>query len=123
MLTKNTKMQVYQACVLSTVLYGSETWTLYSRQEHRLNTLELRNLRRILVITWQDYVTNKDVLEQAGMPSMYALLTKRRLRWLEHVRRMENGRIPKDFLYGELAIGTRPAGDLSSDSKTCTNVI
>ena len=28
MLTINTKMQVYQACVLSTLLYGSESWTL-----------------------------------------------------------------------------------------------
>ena len=27
----NTKMKVYQACVLSTLLYGSEAWTLYSR--------------------------------------------------------------------------------------------
>ena len=32
MLTTNTKMKVYQACVLSTLLYSSETWTLYSRQ-------------------------------------------------------------------------------------------
>ncbi|XP_063590370.1 uncharacterized protein LOC134767242 [Penaeus indicus] len=33
MLTINTKMRVYQACVLSTLLYGSEAWTLYSDQE------------------------------------------------------------------------------------------
>ena len=37
LLAINTKMKVYQACVLSTLLYGSETWTLYSRQERRLN--------------------------------------------------------------------------------------
>ena len=30
MLTINTKMQVYQAVVLSTLLYGSESWTLYA---------------------------------------------------------------------------------------------
>ena len=47
------------------------------------------------------------MLEQAGMPSMHALRTKRRLRWLGHVSRMEDGRIPKDVLYGELATGTR----------------
>ncbi|XP_076444017.1 uncharacterized protein LOC143282301 [Babylonia areolata] len=54
MLTINTKMQMYQACVLSTLRCSSETWTLYSRQERRLNTFHLRNLRRILGITWQD---------------------------------------------------------------------
>ena len=39
MLTISTKIKVYQACVLSTILYGSETWTLYFRQERRHNTL------------------------------------------------------------------------------------
>ncbi|GFO22658.1 hypothetical protein PoB_004916300 [Plakobranchus ocellatus] len=33
MLTINTKTQVYQVCLLSTFLYGSESWTLYTRQE------------------------------------------------------------------------------------------
>ena len=32
LLTTNTKMRVYQACVVSILLYGSESWTLYSRQ-------------------------------------------------------------------------------------------
>ena len=41
-LTINTKMRVYQACVLSTLLYGSEAWTLYSCHERRLNAFHLR---------------------------------------------------------------------------------
>lgn len=109
-LTTNTKMRVYQACVLSTLLYGSESWTLYAYQERRLNTFHLRNLRRILRISWKDHITNKSVLDQAGIPSMFALLTQRRLRWLGHVRRMDDGRLPKDLLYGELATGSRSAG-------------
>ena len=32
-LTVNTKMQVYKACVLSTLLYSSESWTSYAAQE------------------------------------------------------------------------------------------
>ena len=70
MLTTNTKMRVYQACVTSTLLYGSESWTPYTRQEHRLNTFHLRCLSKILGITWQDRVPNKGVLERAGMPSI-----------------------------------------------------
>ncbi len=110
MLTINTKMRVYQACVLSTLLYSSESWTLYARQERRLNTFHLRSLRRILGITWKDHIPNKDVLAQARVPSMFALLSQRRLRWLGHVSRMQSGRIPKDILYGELTTGSRPAG-------------
>ncbi|XP_029938455.1 NLR family CARD domain-containing protein 3-like [Salarias fasciatus] len=110
MLTTNTKIKVYQACVLSTLLYGSETWTLYSCQERRLNAFHQRCLRRLLGISWQDRVSNIDVLARAEVPSMFAILTQRRLRWLGHVTRMNNGRIPKDLLYGELATGNRSKG-------------
>ncbi|GFS08396.1 hypothetical protein ElyMa_003013200 [Elysia marginata] len=80
MLTLSTKMGVYQACVLSTLLCGSESSTLYSHQQRRLNALHTRKIRRLLSITWQNQVTNTKVLAQAGMPSLFAVLSKRRLR-------------------------------------------
>ena len=109
-LTMRTKLRVYQACVLSSLLYGSETWTIYKRQERRLNSFHLRCLRRVLHIHWQDKKTNSEVLERADIPSIFAILSKRRLTWLGHVYRMDPGRIPKDILYGELAEGCRPVG-------------
>ena len=51
-LTSNTKLQVYQACVVSTLIYGSESWTTYERQENSLESFHLCCLRRILGITW-----------------------------------------------------------------------
>ena len=65
----------------------------------------MRCLRRILGISWQEKNPNTEVLARAGLPSMLTLLRQRRLRWLGHVRRMEDGRIPKDILYGQLAAG------------------
>ena len=59
---------------------------------------------------WQDKVTNAEVLSRAGLPSMYTLVRQRRLRWLGHFRRMEDGRIPKDILSGEHATGQRSIG-------------
>ena len=109
-LSVKTKMAVYNACVISTLLYGSETWTTYAGQERRLNTFHLRSIRRILGICWQDKATHADVLSRAGLPTMYTMLRQRRLRWLGHVRRMEDGRITKYILYGELALGRRPTG-------------
>ena len=53
---------------------------------------------------------NNTVLERAGITSMYTLLKQRCLRWLDLVSRMEDGRIPEDLLYGELATGKRPTG-------------
>ena len=87
-LTTRTKAQVYQACVLSTLLYGSETWTLYAKQTNRLHAFHMRCLRRLLGVTWKDHITNEDVLERTGSPSMKDLLQQKRFRWLGHVCRM-----------------------------------
>ena len=62
----------------------------------------------MLSITWQDKVPNNTVLVQAEIPSMYTLLKQKRLRWLGHVARMDDGQIPKDLFYGELNQGKRP---------------
>ena len=70
----------------------------------------MRCLRRLLGITWQDRIRNEDVLERAGTRSMHCILKQKRLRWLGHICRMKDGRIPKDLLFGELATGTRPLG-------------
>ena len=109
-LTQNTKIKVYLACVLSTLLYSRESWSTDARQENRLDNFHLRCLRRIMGITWQGKVPNTAVLEKAGSLSMYHMLCQRRLRSLGHVDRMEDGRIPKDLVYGELTTGSRPVG-------------
>lgn len=75
-----------------------------------LNIFHMRCLRRILSISWTDKVSNNEVLARANIPSMFTLLRQRRLRWLGHVYWMEDGRIPKDLLYGELESGSRPIG-------------
>ena len=109
-LTTKTKMAVYDVCVVSTLLYGSEAWTTYSKQERKLNSFHPRSLRGILGISWKDKLPNAKVLDRASDPTMYTLLKQRRMRWIGHVRRMEDGRIPKDILYGELTVGKRPRG-------------
>ncbi|GFR66034.1 hypothetical protein ElyMa_005547400 [Elysia marginata] len=87
----------------------------------------MRNLRRLQGITWQNRVTNTKVLAQAGMPSLFTIFSQKRLRWLGHVCRMAGRRIPKDFLHGELASGSRRTGRptlcfkdvCKKDLKTC----
>ena len=75
-----------------------------------LNVFHMRCLRRILGITWQDKRINNAVLEKAGIPSLCTLSKKRRMQQLGHETQMEDGRIPKDLVYSELATGKRPTG-------------
>ena len=70
----------------------------------------MRSLRHILGISWQDRVAKTDRVTRAGLPTLYSLLRQNRLRWLGHVHLMDDGRIPKDILYGELTSGRRSTG-------------
>ena len=69
-LTVKTKMVVYNACVVSILMYGSETWTTYARQEKRLNSYHLRSIRCILGISWQDSVQHRGPVSR--QPSKHA---------------------------------------------------
>ena len=55
-------------------------------------------------------LTNVEVLQQAGVTSIEAMLLKTQLRWAGHVSRMEVHRLPKIVLYGELFMGHRDRG-------------
>ena len=112
-----TKMAVYNACVISTLLYGNETWTTYSRQEMRLNTFHLRNIRRNMGICWQDKVTNADVLSRASLPTMYTLLRKRRLRWLVMSVVWRMVAFPNTSSTGSWLWGGEPPAALTCDIK------
>ena len=105
-----TKIKVYHAIVISILLYGSETWTIYSKQLRLLNSFHLRCLRKILNISWLDKVPNNDVLTRCGCNSMYSIIAERTLRWAGHMQRMPAERLPKAVFYSELAEGTRSIG-------------
>lgn len=106
----STKLKVYRAIVLTTLLYACETWTVYQRHAKKLNRFHLCCLRKLLRVRWQDKVPDTDILEQSGMTSVFALLRKAQLRWAGHVTRMSDERLPKRILYGELQTGTRSHG-------------
>jgi hypothetical protein len=47
LLSRNVKAKMYKTIILSTVLYGCETWSFALREENRLRVFENRILRRI----------------------------------------------------------------------------
>lgn len=109
-LTTQTKINVYRAIVIPTLLYGSESMTLYRKHFRELERFHQQKLRQILAIKWDDRVTNNSVLHRANLPSLEALIVKSQLRFLGHIQRREDSNLPKQVLYGELATGSRPTG-------------
>ena len=68
-----TKIKVYRAAVMTTLLYGCESWTVYSRHARKLNHFHTVCLRRILGIKWQDRIPDTEVLEKSGLSSIYTI--------------------------------------------------
>ena len=106
----DTKLKVYKAVVLPTLLYACETWTVYQRHAKKLNHFHLSCLRKLLKIRWQDKIPDTEVLKKANMQSVHTLLKLAQLRWTGHVTRMPDERLPKKVLYGELQEGKRSQG-------------
>ena len=105
-----TKLKVYNAVVISSLLYGCETWILYRRHVKQLEQFHTRSLRSIMRIRWQDRVTNQEVLDRANSSSIEAKILQAQLRWTGHVIRMDETRIPRQLFYGELVSGHRKQG-------------
>ena len=73
--------------VISIYLYMCKSWTLTAELEKRTQTFEMKYYRRLLNISYKDYVTNEEDLRmiQAAIGEYDELLTlvkKRKLRWL-----------------------------------------
>ena len=69
----------------------------------------MRKLRDICNITWKDKVSNYDILSKCQITGIEAFLMRSQLRWAGHVVRMDDKRLPKILLYGQLT-NTRPMG-------------
>nr|VZI42177.1 unnamed protein product [Spirometra erinaceieuropaei] len=106
----STKLKMYKAVILPTLLYGAETWTAYAKQARHLNHFHLSCLRRILSLKWQDRIFDTDVLERTGILSIYAILRQIQLRWSGRLVRMDDERLPKRLFYGDVATGSRRQG-------------
>nr|VZI26820.1 unnamed protein product [Spirometra erinaceieuropaei] len=103
----STKLKMYKAVILATLLYGAETWTVYAKQARRLKHFHISCLRRILRLKWQDRIPDTDVIERTGILSIYAILRQIQLRWSGHLVHMDDERLPKRLFYGDVATGSR----------------
>nr|VZI52122.1 unnamed protein product [Spirometra erinaceieuropaei] len=100
----------YKAVILPPLLYGAETWTVYTKQARQLNHFHFSCFRCILRLNWQDRIPDTDVLQCTGILSNYAMLRQMQLRWSGHLVRMDDERIPKRIFYGDVAKGSRRQG-------------
>jgi len=74
-----TKLWLYNACILPIFLYESELWSVTSSLSKKIDALDNWCLRHILHIHWTDFVSNEDVQSRTGQPFLSNTIRGRRL--------------------------------------------
>ena len=106
----STKIKLYKTLVLSTLLYGCESWTLTADSTKRIQAFENKCYRRMLGISWKDRKTNEFVQRgikvRAGQQENLIMIVKRRkLAWFGHISRHNS--LAKTVLQGTLEGGRK----------------
>ena len=78
-LTKGTKLRVVNAVVIPTLTYGCEAWTLQARHKGRIETMQMRVLRRIERVSRLDRVRNVDLRGRLKQEGVLDTMKKRQL--------------------------------------------
>ena len=85
-----TKFKLYKSLVISTLLYGCETWTLLAETERRIQAFENKCLRKLLCISCWEHKTNEYVQNKAEsivgwQEPLLSTVKWQKLAWFGHV--------------------------------------
>jgi len=88
-ITLETKLRLYNVCILPIFLYGSEVRSVTSTLSKKIDALDNWCLRRILHIHWTDFVSNDEVRSRTGQPFLSDTIRRRRLSFFGHPSRAD----------------------------------
>ena len=113
-ITPAVKGKVYTTLVLSTLLYGSECWSLREDLLRRMRSFHNDCVRVMCRVTlahvFRHRIPNCDLLRRLGLWSLDEYYHNRLLKWAGHIARMDFAtRLPRRLLTGWMA-ETRPIG-------------
>ena len=93
--------------------HACETWTLTAELEKRILAFEMKNIRKLLGITYLDRVTNQEIIDRISSSStspftdILTTVKRRKLKWYGHVTRGDG--LAKIILQGNVE-GKRSRG-------------
>jgi hypothetical protein len=109
-LKTSTKLRLLRSVVLSTLLYGSETWVPLAAHTARLQGFITGCLWVILGVSCWDNKRNTEIRSQAGMERVEVMLLERSLRWLGDIERMEASLCADQLMDSVLSLGRKEGG-------------
>ena len=86
---KERKLNIYNALIKSSLLYGSETWRITENDKRRVEATEMDVLRRSSGISRKDRNRNVTIRQQIGLEeTVIKEIEQNQLTWYGHVQRM-----------------------------------
>jgi hypothetical protein len=93
---KERKLNIYNALIKSSLLYGSETWRLTENNKRRVEATEMDAMRRSSRISRKERIRNVTIRQQIGLEETVVIeIEQNQLTWYGHVQRMAEGRLLK----------------------------
>ena len=80
------KLLIYQTAIISTLLYGCETWPMSVKDEKRMATTEMRMVRWAMDVRLVEHRRNEEILEEAKGEAIATVMRRRSLEWFGHVK-------------------------------------
>ena len=112
-ISRSLKIRMYQTMIRPIVLYACETWTFNATESSRLEIWERKIPRKIFGGKKIDNIwtrrTNEELKQLYRAPSITGVARAQRLRWLGHIERMAEARIPSMIMKREIG-GKRRRG-------------
>ena len=78
-----TRGSVYERCIRSVMLYGSETWAMTKKDEDIMIKCDRRMLRYMAGVNWQDGVSSEEVAKRCGLGDIQEKTRQVRLQYLD----------------------------------------
>ena len=103
------KIRLMRSLVTFIFLYACELWSLTAELQRRIQAMEMRFYRKIIHISYKDYVTNEEVhakIQQAiGSHKDLTIVKRCKLQWYGHVSRSSG--LAETILQGTVKGGRR----------------
>ncbi|KAH8333438.1 hypothetical protein KR067_003621 [Drosophila pandora] len=94
-ISRKTKLRIFNACIKSVLLYGSETWLTSQRMVLKLQAFVNKCLRIICGIFWPNRITNDDLWRCTNEAPIQQQIKKKKWKWIGHALRKGRDSIVK----------------------------
>ena len=104
------KRKLYNQCILPTMTYGSETWSMTKAIQRRLASAQRSIERSMIGVSWRDHKTNEWVRNKSKVRDIIDVIKITKWTWAGHVARMQDSRWTCQVTDWRPMDGRRPRG-------------